>query len=133
MYRNRSTRAHGIRPLHMCRCSIIPATGYSDWRLPTSKELQTLLDYNRKEPAATFPNTESAAYVSSTAYAEYTGAVVSVDFAAGYVSPDDKSFNFAVRAVRGGECRANGDWCIDENDCSKGEECFNSECQTADR
>ena len=32
-------------------------------------------------------------------------------------------FQPKVRAVRGGSCRANGDWCIDQNDCAEGMYC----------
>ena len=34
-----------------------------------------------------------------------------------------------MRAVRGGPCRANGDWCIDGNDCSEGYECVEGMCE----
>ena len=46
--------------------------GFSDWRMPTVKELQSIADYNQINPSiptAYFPNTVASDYWSSTAYA----------------------------------------------------------------
>ena len=53
-----------------------------------------------------------------------------MDFTYGYVVYDDKTvgYNYYVRAVRGGPCRSNGDWCIDDSDCLEGYECVEGAC-----
>lgn len=46
--------------------------GHTDWRMPTIKELQSIVDYDRVDPAIDpvyFPNTQSGGYWSSTPYA----------------------------------------------------------------
>lgn len=78
--------------------------GYSDWRLPTLKELVTLLDHSRINPSintALFPNTAPFSYWSSTTHAEVPGGAWYVEFSIGYVQYGPKS-GLYVRAVRGG-------------------------------
>jgi hypothetical protein len=79
--------------------------GFSDWRLPFLKELKTLIDSNRRNPAidtAYFPNTQSSFYWSSTTNAFSTTGAWGVDFYYGYV-PNDRHYSVYVRAVRGGQ------------------------------
>jgi Protein of unknown function (DUF1566) len=76
--------------------------GFSDWRLPSLKELKTLVDSNRKNPAISadyFPNTQSSLYWSSTIHANYTNVAWGVLFSYGYMG--GKSSSYYVRAVRG--------------------------------
>jgi len=78
----------------------------NDWRLPNIKELVSIVDYSRFVPAidtAFFPNTKSDRYWSSTTIAGYTGLAWGVGFYGGFVSYNDKTVAYYVRAVRGGQ------------------------------
>jgi len=79
--------------------------GYSDWRLPNVKELQSIVDYGTYNPAidSVFTNTQSDYYWSSTTYAVNTGNAWTVDFDVGHVSYGSKGVGYYVRPVRGGQ------------------------------
>lgn len=77
---------------------------FPDWRLPTAKELTTILDGSLVIPAvntAWFPNTVSSYYWSSINYAEYNGGAWCVFTGVGGVFFGNKATAYAVRAVRG--------------------------------
>jgi len=85
--------------------------GYTDWRLPNIKELQSIVNYGNVSPAIgettgggeePFTNTQSFNYWSSTTYADYTGIAWYVYFGTGDVYLDDKTSSYYVRPVRGG-------------------------------
>jgi len=80
--------------------------GYSDWRLPTLKELNTIVDYDVSSPgptinAAYFPNTQPFFYWSSTASVGYDYRAWCVGFDDGYAHNYGKYRSYYVRAVRG--------------------------------
>ena len=77
--------------------------GHRDWRLPTSAELQTILDCNFSpciDP--TFGPTAAAGYWSSTSVASGPGSAWVASFGVGGVNGGSKSSVVRVRAVRGG-------------------------------
>lgn len=96
--------------------------GFSDWRVPTRKELRTIVDYGRFNPAINttdFSNTQASYYWSSTTYVGDTGYAWSMDFDFGHGPYGDKSRLFYVRAVRGGQAENrftdNGDGTVTDN------------------
>ena len=93
--------------------------GYSDWRVPNVKELQSIVNYEIAAPGPTVspafntacaPSctvttcscTQSGFHWSSTTYATSPLLAWGVRFLYGLVSYSDKPSNFYVRAVRGG-------------------------------
>jgi PKD repeat protein len=93
--------------LSYCENLNLPIGVYTDWRLPTIKELRTLVDSSRRSPAINtmyFPDTVSSAYWSSTTYASYTNSAWGVGFDNNdNYTPNKGAFAYYVRAVRGGQ------------------------------
>ena len=90
-------------------CQALTINGLSNWRLPSMKELQSLLDLG-SEPHidATFSTAKGGKYWSSTEYPHQpSNAAYYIDFSRGFSadygdrSVYEKSNDYAVRCVRG--------------------------------
>ena len=85
--------------------------GFSDWRLPTITEPQSIVDFSRKMPAidtnffpgTVFSATTSSGYWSSTPYASSPNSAWFIPFGYGHVDSANTGAAFAARAVRGGK------------------------------
>lgn len=88
-------------------CEGLTLGGHSDWRLPTKKELITIVDYSVPSPGPTinpiFKNTKSSYYWASTTYDGNTGNAWSVNFYYGYINYGNKGNALYTRCVRGGQ------------------------------
>lgn len=86
-------------------CEALILSGYTDWRLPSVRELQSIVDYGTLLPAidAVFGAT-GILYWSSTSYQDDPGgAAFFVGFDVGNVNTWPKSVGARVRAVRTAE------------------------------
>ncbi|MBI5186745.1 MAG: DUF1566 domain-containing protein [Nitrospinae bacterium] len=87
-------------------CEGLGLAGKFDWRLPDKKELVSIVNYDKNNPAIDtvyFPNVNSSNYWSSTTYASSTSLAWHVYFRNGNTYYNDKSLYFHVRCVRGGQ------------------------------
>ena len=81
-----------------------PGLPSGDWRLPNVRELQSIVDYGRVNPAIdpVFGALSSVWYFSSTPYEDSPADAWSVRFNLGDVRKDVKVSLNSVRAVRSG-------------------------------
>lgn len=80
--------------------------GASDWRMPTIKELESIVHYGRVAPAidtSFFPNTPSSYVWSGSPYASHTSYAWGVHFYNGSSGTNYRSNGSHVRLVRGGQ------------------------------
>ena len=85
-------------------CQSLKLPGGGRWRLPSMKELQTLIDVGRKEPAidlTAFPGSPMEQFWTSSALAGSSTDAWFVSFRLGAVNTIDKNSQGFVRCVRG--------------------------------
>ena len=78
---------------------------HNDWRLPTLKELTTLINNEKYNPVCGLKDIVCGYYWSSTSSSTSTDFAWSVDFFDGSVSYGNKTTSNYVRCVRGGALR----------------------------
>ncbi len=84
--------------------------GHEDWRLPTPKELLTIVDNGKVAPAVDpsfFPNHSNDRFWTSMLYAEDSGKAWFIDFGSGYAEKIETSKSYYVSCVRGESLRNN--------------------------
>jgi len=84
-------------------CSELTLGGYRDWRLPTSVELETIINYGKYNPVIDeeyFQNISVGFYWSSSTYKEYASNAWYIDFKYGDVYGVKKNYEAYVRCVR---------------------------------
>jgi hypothetical protein len=87
-------------------CADLAFAGYSDWRLPSRMELVSLVDLGTYHPAINttyFPGMSSESCWSSTTWAYSTSDAYTVFFDNGFTGAYNKTNNYYVRCVRGGQ------------------------------
>ena len=83
-------------------CARLTIEQYSNFRLPSVKELQTLVDFNRHKPAIlnAFNHVSSDVYWSSTPDVYRNESVWAVDFKTGSVKTTGTTYDRHVRCVQ---------------------------------
>lgn len=112
-----SDTCHGTLPDNLCNTSAFRDAvnalagadrlcGATDWRMPTGKELQSLVHYGAASgpyiDVPWFPNTGNGDYWAGNTYAADASSAWGVFFGYGSLTPLGKSFRQQVRLVRGG-------------------------------
>lgn len=85
-----------------CGAGLCGLGGYQDWHIPNIKELMSLVDYSKTDPASSVPGfIQPSTYWSATTDVSLTTNAWRVSFFNGFVTVDNKSGNFNyTRAVR---------------------------------
>ena len=84
-------------------CEALDLGGYTDWRLPTQEELETIVDYSRSAPAidiSSFNNTNANVYWSATTRKDNPIHTWIVYFEYGSVYDVAKNVSYNVRCTR---------------------------------
>jgi hypothetical protein len=91
-------------------CETLELAGFDDWRLPNSKELQSIVGYEKGQSEQDlnkyenlFPNVRAGKYWSATTHAGANTYARIVYLSTGTTGRNLKSNSVYVRAVRGGQ------------------------------
>jgi hypothetical protein len=87
-----------VNAAHLC--------GYSDWRLPSYRELSTLVHAGTSNPSidwSYFPNTPGSYFWTASSYAPGVASAWIVIFGYGHLSASGKADTYYARLVRGGQ------------------------------
>ncbi len=85
------------------QCKALRLGGHKDWRMPTVKELISIVDYTKRNPAIdskAFPNTPAEWHWSSSPVVGWPEYAWGVYFSYGYVYYGHRSNSGFVRPVR---------------------------------
>jgi hypothetical protein len=104
-YTNYGDNRAGDASAYVAAVNATGLCGYSDWRLPTADELQTLLDYSVAPPGPMidgtwFPNTQPDYYWTATEYPANFSLAWHVYFGYGDIYPTYRNNARPVRLVR---------------------------------
>ena len=100
------TYTWGDREIYVAAVNAARLCGYTDWRMPTRLELQSIVHAGRKLPSIDvgyFPNTPSSFFWSASPVAKISSAAWGVYFDIGGTSYVSRSDGHSVRLVRGGQ------------------------------
>ena len=83
-------------------CTNLTLGNFSDWRLPTIRELETIVFEAKSNPSIdnSFKNISSRIYWSNTIFKPYNQFYWGIDFNSGDINPYDKTTTYYVRCVR---------------------------------
>lgn len=86
-------------------CESLDFAGYHDWRLPNYNELESIVDYRKKNITidSAFKNISNNFYWSSTFYAPDRDGAWLISFSDGSDGWGGESFHMYVRCVRAGQ------------------------------
>ena len=106
MWQSTETRAENWQQA-LSYCQTLDLAGFNDWRLPSIRELSTLVNDSRTNPSIDtifFPGCRPGPYWSSTTYTQHPGFAWYVGFDDGLERNGGyKGRRYFIRAVRGGE------------------------------
>ncbi len=107
-YRASGTYDADYNPSSESVCGALTRAGHTDWRLPSKKELRSIVEYGIPYPGPTiktayFPNTVASYYWSSTTLTGCPDIAWNVSFNVGYVGYYYNSSDRHVRCVRDGK------------------------------
>ncbi len=83
-------------------CEGLTYAGESNWRLPNSRELMTLVNYDKHDPSSDFPDISPEGFWSSTTAIRTISEAWGVYLFAGHTNNYDKTRVLSVRCVTGG-------------------------------